>query len=670
MSCDQNRINSIESLLKSYNNNISNNDLIYYLQCKSNNKTLDSNNLRKTEDYLKKINNSFIYENIFTNTSNYSAVVPMVIGCLLPFYYCYPRFYKLGFVGFSIGLISVLSLYSKINNLYSHFLTKIGTAFLGLSLIIYIVFFVIFNKLNHISLFFISAVVSYLVMNYIARLSLSVPLKSNLYNQYNATMNTNNPGDYTEYNDLLEAACKLIMDRYNLKLPSGRMLYSYLTVFEIGDNKNIYTDFFVNLFGPLISLYILWMLGGFFSIVKDESILNVAKEIDLFPIIGINNDSFKYFTCQANYVLPKELNVSLLIHELIDKYDFNNNIYPKIEKALLRISKELLLKYNPKFIKIDNEDKKIIADNLKNNKIYIEIQKLLKKNNIEFNIDYIDKIKEVIGIQEIPYKNKLEMYDLLIHINNTLIITNEVNDKYNNDSILAKDELLYDKDIPVEYKGLLKEITEKYIENFTNNLNLKDGTLFGYHYNIVSYGLFNNNTRIKSNELFKKLLRLLSTWLLLAKPVGSVWLMVKYILVPSSGFKKLLRNLSNPSIIWKYFSMGLDNSYFEDIYKDVKNNNQNTIITKGLNFMYSVFLFILLSPIIYFYNSTLFGFTINPSWYTFLYQVVFIINILGNITCYYSKKSNIIYNIYFLIGFIIVIILISMILYFIKQYKK
>ena len=34
------------------------------------------------------------------------------------------------------------------------------------------------------------------------------------------------------------------------------------------------------------------------------------------------------------------------------------------------------------------------------------------------------------------------MYDLLIHINNTLLITNEINDKYNNDSILAKDELL------------------------------------------------------------------------------------------------------------------------------------------------------------------------------------------------------------------------------------
>ena len=104
MSCDQTRINNIESLLKSSSNNISDSDLIYYLQCKSNNKVLDSNNLTKTEDYLKKINNSFIYENIFTNTSNYSAVVPLIIGCLLPFYYFYPRFYKLGFIGFSIGL--------------------------------------------------------------------------------------------------------------------------------------------------------------------------------------------------------------------------------------------------------------------------------------------------------------------------------------------------------------------------------------------------------------------------------------------------------------------------------------------------------------------------------------------------------------------------------------
>ena len=42
------------------------------------------------------------------------------------------------------------------------------------------------------------------------------------------------------------------------------------------------------------------------------------------------------------------------------------------------------------------------------------------------------------------------MYGLLIHINNTLHIINNVNKKYEDDSILARDELLYDKTIDNE----------------------------------------------------------------------------------------------------------------------------------------------------------------------------------------------------------------------------
>jgi hypothetical protein len=70
----------------------------------------------------------------------------------------------------------------------------------------------------------------------------------------------------------------------------------------------------------------------------------------------------------ASTLLPRELNVGLLIHDCIDKYDFDNKIYAKVEKALLRISKELLLKYNPKFIKIDDDNKNNILAHLKENK--------------------------------------------------------------------------------------------------------------------------------------------------------------------------------------------------------------------------------------------------------------------------------------------------------------
>jgi hypothetical protein len=668
MICDKTRINNIETKLKKKPNSISNQDLIYYLKCNSNNEYLDDKNLKNTEQYLKKINSSFIFENIFVNTSNYSSIVPSIIGLLIPFYYFYPRFYKVGFIAYFIGFISLLGLYSKITNLYSYFFANIGTVFLVLSLIIYIVFFITLNKLNHISLFFISAIISYLIINYISRVSLTIPIKKNIYNQFRATMNDKNPSTYTEYNVLLETACYLVIERYKLTLPTGVMLYTYLSEFKIGDNTTLYTDFFTNLFGPFISIGILWLLGNLLSLFKNDSL---GELIQIFPIIGINDNSEKYFTCQANYILPKELNVGLLIHNCIDKYNFNDKIYMKVEKALVRISKELLTKYNPKFVKIENEDQKIILNNLKNNKIYIDIVKLLKRNNFDFNIDYVDEMKEIIKNQDIPYKNKKDMYELLEHINNVLLINNEINEYYENDSMLARNELLYDKDIDESYKDKLKDILDIYIKNFTDNLNLKDNTLFGYHYNIITYSLFNHNTRIKSNKIFKNLLRLISTWLLLAKPIGSTWLIVKYILMSYTGFKKLLNNLTNRSVMWKYFTMGIDTSYLEDVYKDVKNNNENTILKKGLNLFYTALLFIFIFPIIYFYNSITFGFTSSPAWYNILYQIVFIINIIGNISCYYSGQSHLMFNIIFFIIFIILMIAITVITYFIqKKIKK
>jgi hypothetical protein len=666
MVCDQTRINNIENKLQNNPNSISNNDLIFYLKCRSNNQYLDDVNLNHTQEYLKKINNSFIFENIFVNNSNYSSTVPSIIGLLIPFYYFYPRFYKIGFIGCFIGFICLMGLYSKITNLYSHFFKNVGKSFLGLSLIIYIVFFIALNKLNHISLFFISTIISYLIINYISRVLLTLPHKSNVYNQFRATMNGKNSSTYTEYNILLETACYLVIERYNLTIPTGLMLYTYLSEFQIGDNTTLYTDFFTNLIGPFISIGILWLLGNLLSLFKNDSL---GESIQIFPIVGINDNSYKYFTCQANYILPKELNIGLLIHGCIDKYNFDEKIYKKVEKALLRISKELLTKYNPKFVKIENDDKRVILDNLKDNKIYIDIVKLLKRNNFDFNIDYVDEMKDIIKKQEIPYKNKRDMYELLEHINNVLLIKNEINEYYENDSILARDELLFDKEIDDSYKNTLKNILDIYIKNFTDNLNLKNNTLFGYHYNIITYSLFNHNTRIYSNKIFKNLLRLISTWLLLAKPIGSSWLIVKYMLISYTGFKKLLNKLSSRSIIWKYFTMGLDTSYLEDAYKNVKNNNENSILKKGLNLLYTSLIFIFVLPIIYMYNSITFGFTSSPAWYNLLYQIVFIINIIGNISCYFTGQSHLMFNIIFIIIFIAVIVLITSISYFIKTKK-
>ena len=227
MSCDISRINIIENNLKSDLSKISNNDLIYYLQCNSKNKILDSENLDNTAEYFKKINNSFSYENIFVNKSNYTSIIVSIIGLLIPFYYYYPRFYKVGFIGVSIGFISLLNLFSQINGLYNNFFNNIGLYFLGLTFLIYFVFFVTLNKLNHISLFFISAIISYLLFNYVLRIILTLPIKNNVYNQYRASLNSGSPNSvslnsdkseyYTEYNVQLESACYEAMKRCNLK---------------------------------------------------------------------------------------------------------------------------------------------------------------------------------------------------------------------------------------------------------------------------------------------------------------------------------------------------------------------------------------------------------------------------------------------------------------------
>ena len=644
MNCDKIRINNIETLLKSNPESISNNDLIYYLKCNSNNQNLDDINLSITEEYLKKINNSFFYENIFVNTSNYSSLIPFIIGLLIPFYYFYPRFYKIGFFAYIVGFISLIGLYSKITNIFSYFFNNIGIFFIFLTFIIYILFFILLNKLNHISLFFISAVLSYLFINYILRAILSNPSNSNVYNKYRATMSNNT--NYTQYNTLLETACYLTISRYNLQLPSGTMLYTYLSEFTIGDNSNIHIDFIINLVGPFISIFILFLLGKFLSSVKKNN-------ISIFPIIGLSEFSDKYISCQANYILPKELNVHLIINDIIEKYNFDPVTYSKVEKALHRISKELLSKYNPLFKSIDNSSNTFTAEHLKENKIFIQIKKILNENNngsFLSNLSDISEVKRLINEKNIPYKNKMKMLQLLDHMRNTLEVETNGGNNVNEDDIeLAKDQLIHSIDINRLFSDKLKKIIDEYIKNFRDNLNLKENKLYGYFYNIVSYSFLNENIKKYFNKFFTMFISLLSVWILLAKPIGSPILISKYIL---SSYNSLF----DTSMLERYFSMGMDKNYLIKM-KDELSIQQNSILKKGLNILYTILIFILLAPLFYLYNSVTFGFTLSPGWYNLLYQILFIINIIGNYICYKNNISYILFNIVFIIIFIIIFII-------------
>ena len=725
MSIDKNRINNIENNLKNSPESVSNNDLFYYLNYTTKNNKISSTNLNDTENYLKKIEMVYRYENIFSNPTNYGSTMPILIGLLLPFYYTYPRFYKLGFLGLFIGFASFISLYQKIDRLFGFYFDKIKIWFLITTFAFYIIFFIILNKLNHISLFFISAIISYIFINYVCRLILTSPInkdkhhsKSTNYSQFNHFRSiANDRNDYIDYNLLIETTCKQIIVRYKMPISNPTILYSYLTEFDINDNNLVLSDFYINLFGPVISVSFLLLLGYFLSLLKNNTIQNVKNNsIQLFPIIGINDYSTKYFTCQANYILPKEMNCNLLIHDFLDKYDFDDNVYNRLQKSLLRISNELLIKYNPKFTRF--RETNIVFDNLKihKNKILEEIEKVLRKTNSSLNDikdkdgKYnIEKIYDIIYNEDfIPYKSKSDMYDLLYHINDTLKIYYDYNSTYENDLFLAKEVLLGDKKIDEDYMSILDKILHKYIKVFRQNLGymesneinkkyglndinnmylpipkekiyyvnkeLNENILFGYHYNILGYpifGTFNNIVRkisdkiqIVANLIFKNILRIFSTWMLLAKPIGSSWLISKYMLIHSFGFKKLLKNMSSKSIIWKYFSTGLDTSYFEDTYKTVKNNNENSILSKGLNLLYSILLTFLMIPLLSMYNSVNFGYTLNPLWYNLIFQFIIYANIIGNIVIFFNKKSFLKYNLIFIAVLILIIIIISLIIYF------
>ena len=688
MAFDINRINAIEHNLRENIDSLSNNDLIYYLEYNTHNTNISSTDLSKTEAYFKKINSSFYFEDIFVNTSNYSASLPFIIGLLLPFYYMYPKFYKLGSIGTIIGLVSYLAIFRKIGTLYSNFFNNIGIYFFIATLIFYIIFFILLNKLNHISLFFISGLVVYFFINYVCKIILTIPLENNPYNKYRATIKEGGSGkdnkNYTPYNLLIESTCLELIKRYNLTLPSGNMLYSYLTDFVIGDNNDKYSDFYVSLLGPLFSVGILWLLSYFLNKVKGV-VAGSNEEISYFPIVGMSEQSFKYYTCGANYILPKHLNCDLLIHDVLDKYknkifgpdksgpkyEFDVEMYKRLEKGLLRISNELLEKYNPKFTKIELTNDSIF-NHINENKSFIKIRNIFRKYDVKLptlTAKYSDEIKKKIETNfDIPFYEKEVIYSALEQINNCLSVYDLENESYKNLSELAIEDLLYDDKLKVPTLELFKKIANEFRKNFFDNIKAK--ILYGYDDNIITYNYLKDWT-IPSNMIFSIILKLISTWLLFAKPIGSSWLLSKYFLIPRFGFKDIIKNISETksytSFFWKYISLGLDSEYFKDIYKKINTGESMSFASRIGDIILSVIIFIILFVLLQYYNSCSFAYSLSPSWYNLIFQIVFFINIIGNIVVYEKKKSNIWYNIIFFGIVLFLAIIITILVLFIKK---
>lgn len=525
--------------------------LIFYLSYNSNNEGLDPDNIGKTNEFIKKIIQSYSYENIFSNKSNYSNVTTMYIGLLLPFFYTYPRFYKLNYIGIVIGFGCFFGLVFHIKKLYGPLMpdTRLDIIYICVCVALYFIFFVLCNKLNHLSLFYLTAAAFYSCYNWIIRLIIVNP--SNSYCNYRAT--SKDGDNYQDYNIYIEAACLEFISRNNLNLPSGNILYSYFTEFTIGDapTEDKDTDFAMNFLCPLISVGIMIWAGSF--LLKYNKVLETDVKykdeftIKPFPLIGFgffdNEQTKKYYTCQANYVLPEELNFNMLIHPIISKYKIRDPVwFASIEKALVRITNELLNKYNPKFCRINDtemniiEQESVIFKKIKDmigseyiNKVYTvedgeeDKEELKKENPIKFlrttvlellkkhrdkdkdkgrkdkpqTGTYITLLRQIVADideKEMDHKEKKILRDFINHIENGILIINEYNFEYDKDSkedyILAKNELLYNdlklkkkfKDKTEEYRKKLidelSKIIDEYIDAFKKNLSIKGDPLF------------------------------------------------------------------------------------------------------------------------------------------------------------------------------------------------
>ena len=118
--------------------------------------------------------------------------------------------------------------------------------------------------------------------------------------------------------------------------------------------------------------------------------------------------------------------------------------------------------------------------------------------------------------------------------------------------------------------------------------------------------------------------------------------------------------------------MGFDYKYMHDEIENFgnnKNNNNSSILKKEFNYVLTtigkILVYILIAfPFLNWYNNAFFGLTLSPIYYNLLSQVIFIINIIGNIYIikkFYENRENSIspigYNVmYFLLLFIIIII--------------
>ncbi len=606
MTVDTTRINQIEDQLKDTKNisKIKTEDLIYYLKIKSQNENLNADDMDSTMKYLQQVQISYLIENIFSNQTNYGTLAIGFVMMLVPFYYEYPQIYKGGFWTLAIGLIGLtfviqaLQKYSDIGKMggwASGWFQKLEVWVLLGALILYFGLFVTICQLNHYSLYFICVIFMYLFVTFILRMILLSPVQQNPYKDYRATYVYN--ANAVPLNTNIDNASKELNTRLQLGMPSGAMLYNYCAYFKIKENPQYIWDFISNLIQPMMVIGVLLITGGFVNSYTTVETFGTENEFafQTMPLVGMSEDSLDYLECQANYILPDEMNPERKIQEVLMERCYDPELNRKLTGVLQQISSDYLKIYRPLFYYEDPNE---------STNVYM---------TINVNTSELNDLKE------------------------------DIEDKKT--KLTEQDEKIIKENIDL-IESIMKQFCEEYEMIFES---AKDGKkLIKYDPKLVFGKMVPNST---SQGILKGIFSILSPWILFSKMVGSGWVLSKYIMGYWSGnMSELLSATQRDWMIWKYASMGLDSFKM----KSDKNLPWIPELKWGKIGLEIVIMLFVGMPILATLGNTICGFSFSPKYINNFWAILLIGLMIGNATLYAQGEKLTKFNMIYVISALVI----------------
>ncbi len=582
--CDKNRISTTEQLLKENPSKIKNEDLIYYLRCKLNNSNLDDTNKTKTDTYLKNISNNFKFENIFVNQTNYSSLVFAGVCLLLPFYFNYPRVYEMGFYGIFIGLIGMSSLTQNVQKYAAFQNVNFSNKSLFKNLHLKLLFFsLLFYLVFFVYICKLNHISLFFISYFVIYLCMSYVLKLVLNSPSDDNIFTKFKASFQKNNDAsklysnIDTACKELNTRYQLEFPNTQMLYNYLSFVDLQKNKDKnIMEFISYLFQPIVTFGVLYLTGNFLN-----SYVNKEFDIQTVPVIGLNNDTLAFLQCQANYVLPDFLNYNKKIIEILEKFCFDKDLERRMVKFLGKVGEAYINRYRPSFYYECSKDELNVQMNL----------------NPNFE-DYREEIEDK--------KNYL---------------------------LKENDEIIQ------QNKPLINQIFTTFCQEYEDSLKRAQNCIVSYNNNVI----FNENqdeTASLSTKVLQILIGLLSTWLIVAKFLGSGWFLSKYIMSYFGSFANVLETYKRNWIPWKLSTLGIDTLVFDNYLKNSEidlTNNGNSVMQWVGQFLLWIFVAI---PFLTTLTQAIFGYSFSPKYINIIWGLLVIVNMFGNIGFYKKEYST------------------------------